>query len=322
MAATGAAAPARDEAVAAPRHGFDEARLARVVAERGAQVADGGLQHRFADELVAPHGVEQRVLRQQRTRLARQRAQQVEGRRRERDRPCRRAAAGHSPRRARTRRIARAPGSSGDGGRDMSASFGILRIVVLDSPGRGADFTPRARRSRRRDRWIGERPRPQAPRRDLLRLGGIDAERTQRRRRVCSAKSRSQSGASMQCAAPSTAPLTMFSASVIGMRAKRRWRMPSLRSRRTKSSRMPGARTSGQPSRTRKAATPDGRSPSATRASLRLALQCRPRIQLSLRRLRQSRLDTLSDGERHRYLYARAIVGRELTTPIVRRGEH
>ena len=33
-------------------------------------------------------------------------------------------------------------------------------------------------------------------------------------------------------------------------------------------------------------------------------------------------LDTLSDGERHRYLYARAIVGRELSTPIVRRSEH
>ncbi len=33
-------------------------------------------------------------------------------------------------------------------------------------------------------------------------------------------------------------------------------------------------------------------------------------------------LDALSDGERHRYLYARAIVGRELSTPIVRRNDH
>ena len=33
-------------------------------------------------------------------------------------------------------------------------------------------------------------------------------------------------------------------------------------------------------------------------------------------------LDTLTDGERHRYLYARAIVGRELSTPVVRRLDH
>jgi len=33
-------------------------------------------------------------------------------------------------------------------------------------------------------------------------------------------------------------------------------------------------------------------------------------------------LDALSDGERHRYLYARAIVGRELSTPAVRRSDH
>ena len=94
----------RDEAVAAPRHGLDEARLARVVAERRAQVADGGLEHRFGDELVAPHRVEQRVLRQQRARLARQRAQQAEGRGCERDGLAVGAAARHSPRRVRTRR--------------------------------------------------------------------------------------------------------------------------------------------------------------------------------------------------------------------------
>ena len=75
----------RDEAIAAPRHGLDETRLARAVAERRAQVADGGLQHRLADELVTPHRIEQRILGQQRARLARQRAQQVEGRGRERD---------------------------------------------------------------------------------------------------------------------------------------------------------------------------------------------------------------------------------------------
>jgi hypothetical protein len=29
-------------------------------------------------------------------------------------------------------------------------------------------------------------------------------------------------------------------------------------------------------------------------------------------------MDALSDGERHRYLYARAIVGREFSLPAVR----
>jgi hypothetical protein len=33
-------------------------------------------------------------------------------------------------------------------------------------------------------------------------------------------------------------------------------------------------------------------------------------------------LDALSDGERRRYLYARAIVGRELSTPAVQRSDH
>ena len=75
----------RDEAVTTARHGLYEARLAGVVTERGAQVADGGLQHRFGDEPVTPDRVEQRVLRQQSVRLARQRAQQAEGGGRERD---------------------------------------------------------------------------------------------------------------------------------------------------------------------------------------------------------------------------------------------
>ena len=71
---------------------------------------------------------------------------------------------------------------------------------------------------------------------------------------VCSAKSRSQPGSSMQCDAPRTAPVTMFSASAIGMRVNRPCRMPSSRSRFTKSSSMFGPRASGQPSRTRKVA--------------------------------------------------------------------
>ncbi len=33
-------------------------------------------------------------------------------------------------------------------------------------------------------------------------------------------------------------------------------------------------------------------------------------------------MDALSDGERHRYLYARAIVGRELSLPAVQRCDH
>ena len=32
-------------------------------------------------------------------------------------------------------------------------------------------------------------------------------------------------------------------------------------------------------------------------------------------------MDALSDGERHRYLYARAIVGRELSLPTVQRSD-
>jgi hypothetical protein len=67
------------------RHGFYEARLAGVVTERGAQVADGGLQHRFGDEPVTPNRVQQGVFRQQGVGLTRQRAQQAEGGGRERD---------------------------------------------------------------------------------------------------------------------------------------------------------------------------------------------------------------------------------------------
>ena len=74
-----------NEAIAAPRHGFDEARLAGIVVERRPQFADGGLQHRVADELVAPDLVEQRVLGEQRPGLPHERAQHGEWRRRERD---------------------------------------------------------------------------------------------------------------------------------------------------------------------------------------------------------------------------------------------
>ena len=48
-----------DEAVASPRHRFDEARLAGIVVERRPQLADRGSQHRVGDELVAPDLIEQ-----------------------------------------------------------------------------------------------------------------------------------------------------------------------------------------------------------------------------------------------------------------------
>jgi hypothetical protein len=66
------------ETVAPARDGLDEARLARVVTQRGAQLADGGLEHRVADPAVAPDGIEQRVLGDQLARLARQGAQHAE----------------------------------------------------------------------------------------------------------------------------------------------------------------------------------------------------------------------------------------------------
>ena len=59
-----------DEPIAAARHRLDVARLLGVVLQRGAQIADRRLQHRLADELVAPHVVEQRALGDERVRCA------------------------------------------------------------------------------------------------------------------------------------------------------------------------------------------------------------------------------------------------------------
>ncbi len=74
----------RDEPIALAGDGLDEARLARVVAERHAKLADGGLEHRLADELVTPDRVEQRLFRHQGAGLPGQGAQDAERRRGER----------------------------------------------------------------------------------------------------------------------------------------------------------------------------------------------------------------------------------------------
>ena len=65
---------------------LDEARLARVLAERGSQDVDRGLPHRLADELVPPHLIEQGVLREQRRRVPCEHAQRGERLGRQRDR--------------------------------------------------------------------------------------------------------------------------------------------------------------------------------------------------------------------------------------------
>jgi hypothetical protein len=75
----------RDEAVPTPRHGLDETRLASVVAERRAQLADGRAQYGVADELVAPDLVEQGIRGQQRSAFAHEGAQDGEWRRGKRD---------------------------------------------------------------------------------------------------------------------------------------------------------------------------------------------------------------------------------------------
>ena len=76
----------RDEPITATRHRFYEAWAPRIVAKNRSDVADRALQHRVADEAVAPDLVEQRVLRQQRAGMANESAEQAERRRRERDR--------------------------------------------------------------------------------------------------------------------------------------------------------------------------------------------------------------------------------------------
>ena len=74
-----------NEAIASPRNRFDQARVPGIVVKRGPQIADGGLQHRVADELVAPYLIQQCVLGEQGCRLPHERAQHGKGRWRERD---------------------------------------------------------------------------------------------------------------------------------------------------------------------------------------------------------------------------------------------
>jgi hypothetical protein len=73
-----AAGRGADETVSEPRRGLYESRARCVIGERGAYLADGGLEHGFAHVLVSPHRVEQRVLGDQRPGLARERAQHAE----------------------------------------------------------------------------------------------------------------------------------------------------------------------------------------------------------------------------------------------------
>ena len=61
-----------NEPIASPRHRFDEARLASIVVERCSEITDHCLQDRFADELVTPNLIEQRLLGEQRPRLPRE----------------------------------------------------------------------------------------------------------------------------------------------------------------------------------------------------------------------------------------------------------
>ena len=67
-----------DEAIAAPRHGFDVAGPARVVREGGSDRVDGCLQHGLADEAASPHRIEQLVLRDQKAGSARKVAENRE----------------------------------------------------------------------------------------------------------------------------------------------------------------------------------------------------------------------------------------------------
>ena len=75
----------RNEPIATPRDCFNVSRLARVVRKDAPQVADGGLEHRVAHKAVTPDLVQQRVLAQERTRVADERAQESEGSRRQVD---------------------------------------------------------------------------------------------------------------------------------------------------------------------------------------------------------------------------------------------
>ena len=70
-----------DEAISTPRHRLDEPRLASIVIERRAQLADGRAQHGVADELVAPDLVQERIRGEQRSAFAHKGAQDGEWRR-------------------------------------------------------------------------------------------------------------------------------------------------------------------------------------------------------------------------------------------------
>ena len=74
-----------NEAIASARNRFDQARVARIVVKHRPQIADSGLQHRVADELVAPDLIQQGVLGEEGCRLPHQRAQHGEWRWSERD---------------------------------------------------------------------------------------------------------------------------------------------------------------------------------------------------------------------------------------------
>ncbi len=123
-----------DEAIAASRHGFDEAGLLCVVTQRRAQVADGRLQHRVADEPVPPHRIKQGILGQQRARLACEYAQQREGRGRQAPPARRYATIRHWLRRARIRRTGFGRGSDGvvDSSRSIPTS---IRAPTLANTG-------------------------------------------------------------------------------------------------------------------------------------------------------------------------------------------
>ena len=77
---------ARNEPITASRHRLYETGAPRIVTENRSDVADRALQHRVADETVAPDLVEQGVLGQQRAGMPSESAQQAERRRRKRDR--------------------------------------------------------------------------------------------------------------------------------------------------------------------------------------------------------------------------------------------
>ena len=67
-----------DEAITAAMHGLNEARLPRIIVERGANLAHRDLEHGVADEHARPDGVEEIVLRHQATPMLGEMAEQRE----------------------------------------------------------------------------------------------------------------------------------------------------------------------------------------------------------------------------------------------------